>query len=130
NGLKGKYTLDSNATNPTKEEIVSGGACTPTGVEEQEIVIEYELLQNYPNPFNPSTTIEYSIPTVGNKNIRSVQIKVYNILGKEVTTLVNKEQPTGNYEVTFDASNLTSGVYYYRITSGSFTETKQMLLVK
>ena len=70
------------------------------------------LSQNYPNPFNPSTTIKYSIPKQSN-----VTLKVFDVLGSEVATLVNKEQPQGNYEVEFDGAELTSGIYFYRITS-------------
>lgn len=86
---------------------------------------EYALFENYPNPFNPSTTIKYSIP-----NTEFVSIKVYDVIGNELTTLVNKEQPAGNYEVRFDASSLSSGIYLYKITSGSFIQTKKMLLLK
>ena len=96
--------------------------------------IEFSLSQNYPNPFNPSTKIKYSIPSiVGNGHAHSttdVTLKIYDILGREVATLVNKEQKAGNYEVKFDANELTSGIYFYRLQSGSFNESKKMLLVK
>ncbi len=85
----------------------------------------YELSQNYPNPFNPSTIIRYTIPENG-----FVKIKIFDILGREVSTLINKEQNSGNYEVEFDASNLTSGVYFYRIQAGDFVQTKKMVLMK
>jgi len=91
---------------------------------------EFALMQNYPNPFNPSTTIKYSIPTVGKGHASSVRLIVYDILGREVTTLVNKQQQPGNYEVVFDASKLPSGTYFYRLQSGSFVETKKMILLK
>jgi len=95
----------------------------------------YDISQNYPNPFNPTTTIKYSIPK------RSlVTIKVYNSLGKEITTLVNEEKPAGNYSVEFsteggytsgrNASKLASGVYYYRMQAGSFAATKKLILLK
>ncbi len=86
---------------------------------------EFNLAQNYPNPFNPTTTIQYSIPKSVN-----VEIKVYDVLGNEVTTLVNVEKPAGVYEVEFNAKNLSSGVYFYKLTAGSFTETKKMTLLK
>jgi hypothetical protein len=86
---------------------------------------EYSLSQNYPNPFNPSTTISYSIPKSGN-----LVLKIYNLLGQEVQTLVNQYQPVGNYRVTFDAGSLTSGVYFYSIRSDNFIQVKKMLLVK
>ncbi len=86
---------------------------------------EYSLSQNYPNPFNPSTTISYSIPEQG-----AVQLKVFDILGREVKTLVNKEQTAGSYEVKFDASELNSGIYFYQLKADSYMETKKMVLVK
>ncbi len=85
----------------------------------------YSLYQNYPNPFNPSTTIRYSLPKSG-----FVQLKVYDVLGREVASLVNKEQTSRNYKVEFNASNLTSGIYFYRLQSGSFTETKKLILLR
>jgi hypothetical protein len=85
----------------------------------------YELSQNYPNPFNPSTQIRFAIPQEG-----MVNIKVFNTLGQEVATLVNEYRNAGNYEVDFNASNLTSGIYFYTITSNNFTQTKKMMLLK
>ncbi|MDX2129237.1 MAG: T9SS type A sorting domain-containing protein [Chloroherpetonaceae bacterium] len=86
---------------------------------------EYALSQNYPNPFNPSTTIRYQLPEKSN-----VTIDVYDILGKKVQTLVNGTKDAGNYEVNFNARNLSSGVYFYRIQAGSFTKTLKMMLIK
>lgn len=86
---------------------------------------KYSLNQNYPNPFNPSTTISYSIPKAGN-----VVLKIYNVLGQEVTTLINQFQSAGNYKISFDASSLTSGIYFYSISSENFTQVKKMVLVK
>jgi len=98
---------------------------------------KYFLSQNYPNPFNPSTKINYSIPNVETHGHASVQLKVYDVLGREVSVLVNKQQKPGNYEINYNASNLTSGVYFYRIRAtpsggqaGEFIETKKMLLLK
>ena len=91
---------------------------------------EYALYQNYPNPFNPSTKIKYSIPNVGTGHAPSLQLKVYNILGQEIVTLVNQKQQPGNYEVTFNANGLPSGIYFYRITSGTFTDTKKLIVMK
>jgi hypothetical protein len=106
-----------------------------TDVEEENIETEipnkYELSQNYPNPFNPSTTINYSIPVVNaHTSTANVTLKVYDILGREVAVLINKEQAPGNYSVKFDASNLTSGLYFYRLTAGKFTSVKKMMLLK
>jgi hypothetical protein len=89
----------------------------------------FTLYQNYPNPFNPTTKIKYSIP-VGTQHAVSVQLKVYDILGREVATLVNKQQQPGNYEVEFNASNFASGVYFYQLRAGNFISTKKMILLK
>jgi photosystem II stability/assembly factor-like uncharacterized protein len=85
----------------------------------------YVLAQNYPNPFNPVTQIEYAIPVNS-----LVTVKVYDVMGREVSTLVNETKPAGNYQVQFDASNLNSGVYFYTLTTEGFSETKKMLLIK
>ncbi|MFH1525871.1 MAG: T9SS type A sorting domain-containing protein, partial [Bacteroidota bacterium] len=92
---------------------------------------KFKLYQNYPNPFNPTTTIKYSIFNVGSENFAvSTKLIVYDILGNEVAMLVNEARNSGNYEVTFDASNLSSGVYYYQLKAGEFSETKKMILLK
>ncbi len=102
--------------------------------EENRTPNKFELFQNYPNPFNPTTTISYSIPNVsGNglaRNSVAVSLVVYNILGQKVTTLVNKEQTSGNYSVRFDASDLPSGIYLYRLSAGHLVQTKKMILLK
>ena len=100
-----------------------------------EIPTVYKLGQNYPNPFNPSTTIKYSIPSNKTPLMRGVvgvfvTLKIYDILGREVETLVNEQQKAGNYEVNFDASTLSSGIYFYRLQSYSFVESKKMILIK
>ncbi len=98
-----------------------------TGVKNEESAIpkEFALSQNYPNPFNPSTKISFAIPKVGNATL-----KIYDLLGKEVVTLVEGEMSPGNHEVIFDASGLPSGIYVYRLTSGGFTDIKRMILLK
>ena len=98
-----------------------------SSVEEEESILPelFELYQNYPNPFNPETKISYQIPQRGH-----VTLKVYDILSNEVSTLVNEEKLAGIYEVNYDASNLSSGIYFYRILSGNFIDAKKMLLVK
>lgn len=90
-----------------------------------EIPEDFELYQNYPNPFNPSTKIAYNLPSSS-----FVTLKVYNVLGKEIAVLVNEEQPSGLYELDYNASNLTSGVYFYKLETESFTKTNKMLLMK
>jgi hypothetical protein len=90
----------------------------------------FSLAQNYPNPFNPFTAIKYSISSVGTYRITPVQLKIYDILGNDIETLVNEEKPAGTYEVKFDGSELTSGMYFYRIQIGNFVETKKMVFMK
>lgn len=85
----------------------------------------YSLSNNYPNPFNPSTIIKYSLPYYG-----FVTLRVYDMLGREIATLVNEEKPPGTYEANFDASNLATGIYFYKLQVGSFVETKKMILLK
>jgi hypothetical protein len=99
-----------------------------TGVEENitdGVPSEYSLSQNYPNPFNPTTNIEFSIPNSG-----MVSVKVFNVLGQEVANLVNQELKAGVHKVDFDATNLTSGIYFYTLESGNFTQSQKMLLLK
>jgi len=85
----------------------------------------FSLQQNYPNPFNPTTTINYSVPKTS-----MVTIRVFDVLGREVATLVNENKPVGNYSVQFNANKLTSGVYFYKMEAGSFTQTKKIVLLK
>jgi hypothetical protein len=94
-------------------------------VEREEIPIEYALEQNYPNPFNPTTTIQYSV-----MKRSTIQLVLYDILGREVEILVNKEQDAGHYNIDFNAGNLASGVYLYKLKAGDFVETKKMVLMK
>jgi len=145
--LKNNSKFDINDSYVTMDETYAPGKycsdhlgvitifkATPVGIREsQNIINEFRLEQNYPNPFNPSTTINYSIPFVDERHashLQKVTLKVYDILGREVTTLVNQVQSPGNYSVKFDASDLTSGIYYYRLSSGEFVESKKMLLIK
>ena len=90
-----------------------------------EIPQEFVLAQNYPNPFNPSTTISFAIPTQAN-----VKLSVYNSIGEEVAKLLNENISAGNHQISFDASNLSSGLYFYRISAGSFVDVKKMMLLK
>jgi hypothetical protein len=83
------------------------------------------LSQNYPNPFNPVTKINFAIPKTG-----FVTLKIYDILGREMRTLVNESVKAGNYSVEFNATTLSSGVYFYRLISDNFTDTKKMMLIK
>jgi len=101
------------------------GAITRVSNNETVVPEKYSLGQNYPNPFNPETKIDFTIP----KN-SFVSIKIYDITGKEISTLVNTDMKKGSYTVDFNASNISTGVYFYKITSGSFTDTKKMILIK
>jgi len=137
----GNYTLVSNQTNfqdaqstvsldylsnSTLNLDVSMTPLTTTGITDKTNVITgFALSQNYPNPFNPSTIISYQIPQNSH-----VTLKVYNILGKEVATLVNENQVAGQYNFNFRAVNLASGVYIYQITAGNFRATKKLTLLK
>jgi len=100
--------------------------------KQEELPAQFYLSQNYPNPFNPTTKIKYTIPGVGDENFRPLQAQliVYDILGREVKTLLNEVKAPGTYEITFNASQLVSGVYLYRLTSGSFSQTKKMTFLK
>jgi sugar lactone lactonase YvrE len=98
---------------------------TTSAGEKNGMLKDYQLYQNYPNPFNPSTLISYQIPVDA-----SVDLKVYNSLGAEVSTLVNQKQTAGIYNVIFDGSNLASGIYFYRIRAGEFSNTKKLILMK
>ena len=93
--------------------------------ETDEVPMQFELHQNYPNPFNPVTTIAFSLPETANVNL-----KVYNILGQQVKTLVSEERKAGNYEVRFDASHLSSGIYFYHLKAGNYSSVKKMVLLK
>jgi hypothetical protein len=99
----------------------------PLGVEPvgNNIPASYSLSQNYPNPFNPNTIIRFQI-----KDSRFVKLKIYDILGKEISTLVNEKMQPGTYEVKFDGSRLASGVYFYKLQAGDFQETKKLVLLK
>jgi len=116
----------------------SGGLVTPNAVvirvtnissvsndENSPNINSFILEQNYPNPFNPVTTIKYSLREDG-----FTKLKVYDVLGKEIATLLNEDKPAGNYEINFDAQDIPSGVYLYSIISGSYTNTKKMILLK
>lgn len=112
----------SSPTGSADENEVETGTELDNGIEE---ITSYSLKQNYPNPFNPTTKIQYEIPFAG-----EVSIKVFDLNGREVMTLVNESKPQGRFEVEFNGSNLSTGVYYYKITAGSFSDVKKMMLIK
>ncbi len=121
--VPGKYAYICEPHAPDMAGVINA---TPSSITQvNELVTGYEISQNYPNPFNPSTKIRFAIPTN-----EFVSLKIYNELGKEVESLVNARLSAGTYEADWNAANLNSGVYYYRIQAGSFLQTRKMLLVK
>jgi photosystem II stability/assembly factor-like uncharacterized protein len=128
--------LNSGSYNYRIKQIDFDGSYTYYNLEETVEInspFSFELSQNYPNPFNPSTKIKFTIPNVEthrDASLQKVTLKIYGILGNEIATLVNEEKPAGEYEVEFDAKNLSSGIYYYQLISGNYIETKKMILLK
>jgi hypothetical protein len=125
--LDGRTDIAITSTSDSLYVLYNLGGGT-VGIQDQEIVevpASFSLAQNYPNPFNPTTTIQFSLPQAGN-----VALKIYNVLGEEVKTLVNEFRQEGKHSVQFNANNLASGIYLYRIQAGSFVETKKMILIK
>jgi len=102
-----------------------GGIVSVDDNESNLLIDNYILEQNYPNPFNPTTTIKYQIP-----ELSFVTLKVYDVLGNEITTLVNEDKPVGTYEFEFSSTGLPSGIYFYQLQAGRFVETKKMVLMK
>jgi hypothetical protein len=103
--------------------------------DEQQLPTEFALMQNYPNPFNPSTTIRYSIPSNVKGQTSNIILKVYDVLGNEVATLVNEEKPAGSYEIEFNVAQvsrpeLSSGIYFYKLQAGSYIATRKMVLLR
>ncbi len=110
----------------TSKQLPSPDTAVVTGIKEDNISIKtFELEQNYPNPFNPSTTIKFQVP----KN-SFVSLKVYDVLGREVATLINGNKKAGQYNIKFDASKFSSGIYFYKLQAGDFVSTKKMILLK
>jgi len=106
-------------------KTIDGGGTIGIRQISTEVPNGYSLSQNYPNPFNPSTKINYELQRAG-----FVKLVVYDILGKEIETLVSDKQSPGSYEITFNASKLSSGIYFYKLTTDNISETKKMLLIK
>jgi hypothetical protein len=123
----------NNGSNGRKLYFLQNGPNITSIEKEPSTQINFSLSQNYPNPFNPVTKIKYSIPSVTLRQAQSdilVTLKVYDILGREVATLINDEKPAGEYEVEFDAANFPSGIYFYQLKAGNFVETKKLVLLK
>jgi hypothetical protein len=121
-------SLDQNWTNGAWENFfkITMSYEWTTDVENTKLpVSEFKLMNNYPNPFNPLTTINYSIGKEGR-----TKLTVYNLIGSEVAVIVDENKPTGNYSVQFNAGTLPSGVYFYKLESGSYSATKKLVLMK
>ncbi len=111
---------------PQANIVLKAGNTILVSVDDDKLLpVEFSLEQNYPNPFNPSTTISFTIPQ---KEV--VTLKIYDLMGEEVAVILNEEKPAGSYSVSFDASHLSSGIYFYKIKAGSFIEAKKMVLMK
>ena len=123
----GSYTVNAGFKNPNPrrwDSVTVDINLTDIG-EHHSNPTEYRLYDNYPNPFNPSTTIRYSIPEAS-----FTSIKIYDVLGNEVSSLVNETKSAGTYAVEFNANDLSSGIYYYALQAGSFNETRKMILLR
>lgn len=125
--LDGRTDIAITSTSDSLYVLYNLGGGT-VGIRDQEITeapTSFSLSQNFPNPFNPTTTIQYSLPQAGN-----VTLKIYNLLGEEVRTLIEDYKQAGKHSVQFNASQIASGIYFYRLQAGSFVETKKMILIK
>jgi hypothetical protein len=123
----GTYTVNAGFKSPSPrrwDSVMVNISITDVG-ENPSNPTEYKLYDNYPNPFNPSTILRYSIPEAS-----FTAIKIFDALGNEVSSLVNETKSAGTYEVEFNATDLSSGIYYYTLQAGSFTQTKKMILIK
>lgn len=121
----GNYTVNAGHAGPLRWDSASASITITNIGDDPSNLASFKLFDNYPNPFNPSTTVRYSIPEAS-----FTSIKIYDALGNEASSLVNENKQAGTYEVEFNASNLSSGIYYYTLQSGSFNETKKMILMK
>ena len=127
----GNWTITINDMVPANDGVFEAWSIailteTSTDVKSTDVPpSEFTLFQNYPNPFNPSTRIKYQV-----SSISQVSLKVYDLLGREVATLVNEYKPAGSYEANFDAKGLSSGIYFYKLQAGSFVQTRKMVLLK
>jgi hypothetical protein len=112
-------TANATVLVPVTVSVVTGVGDSPG------MPLQFQLHQNYPNPFNPATSLRFDLPTAGH-----VKLVVFDVLGREVATLLNEMVPAGSHDMTFNASGLSSGVYFYRLQAGDFVETKTLLLLK
>lgn len=124
------YVAGTTTSSTTSMDYITLEYSQLTGIlsNTNELTENFKLSQNYPNPFNPTTNIHFSIPSA--RVVQYVTLKVYDILGREIATLINEKLKPGNYDVEFDGSNLPSGVYYYQLETGNYIETRKMALIK
>ena len=119
----GSYVITNPSLYTTLKFLVQYNNTTDVG--DNESPVKHELFGNYPNPFNPETSIRYSL-----SKSEHVKLKIFDVQGKDIAELVNEEQPSGTYEVSFNAQALVSGIYFYKITAGQFSQTRGMMLLK
>ncbi len=120
---------DSDQWNYADNKIIQ--ITNPVGIRNiSSIAKGFHLEQNYPNPFNPSTKIKFEIPSDVKSKTLKVKLIIYNITGSEIQTLINETLNPGSYEAMFDGSKLSSGVYYYKLSAGAYSQTKKMLMIK
>lgn len=130
------FSVDSVYTIPAKSVVTVIGMLDGSSItkveEDEEISTEFQLYQNYPNPFNPTTSIEYHLPAgrAGVSSIENVTLKVYDVLGREVSILVDEQKTPGNYKVNFNGNSLASGVYIYQLQAGDYSSVRKMVLLK
>jgi photosystem II stability/assembly factor-like uncharacterized protein len=112
--------------------IKTTNAGEPIGIQSirNKIPENFSLYQNYPNPFNPQTKIKFDVPAVGQRLAFDLRLVIYDALGREISTIVNEQMKPGTYEISWDGSNYTSGVYFYKLMAGDYTETRKMILLK
>jgi hypothetical protein len=123
--VTGHVYAASNSNNDTTNTPIVNAVVTAVSTPATKLPTKYELSNNYPNPFNPGTIISFNLPMSSH-----VRLEIYNILGQKVAELVNKQMDAGSYNITFNAGNLSSGVYLYRLEANNFTSTKKMILTK
>ncbi len=126
------FTLPVPPYNFTYKNVFYNPASPPIGIQKigKDVPEKYNLSQNYPNPFNPNTKIKFDLPHPSEGGAQAVKLVIYDLLGREISTLVNEKLSPGTYEADFDGSNFSSGVYFYRLKTDSYSETKRMMLVK
>ncbi|MEJ2105052.1 MAG: YCF48-related protein, partial [Ignavibacteriaceae bacterium] len=135
NSLHSIHFIDQNigwavGDDATILHTTNGGVTFVNKKEIDEEPIDFSLEQNYPNPFNPSTKINFEIPGQARNDNTLVTLKVYDVLGNEIATLISEEKQPGTYEVEFDGTALPSGIYFYKLKAGYFVETKKMILLR